>query len=157
MIIGYLAESKLERIWLSGQGISNVAMIQQTGEGWIYLLAAVRTGTRSCIQRLVVRGRRRELGLGSIPFVSFAEARETAVANRKVAREGVELADKHHVRAMPTVAEAAESVLEQKRPGWRSSKHGQQWWSTVMRFTLPHLGRLPVCEVTSADVLHPNT
>jgi hypothetical protein len=24
MIIGYLAESKLERIWLSGQGISNV-------------------------------------------------------------------------------------------------------------------------------------
>ena len=34
---------------------------------------------------------------------------------------------------------------------------GQQWWSTVTRFTLPHLGRLPVCEVTSADVLHPNT
>jgi hypothetical protein len=144
MIIGYLAESKLERIWLSGQGISNVvkhddhdrkkkgdrviiykehefifeskslqtAMIQRTGEGWIYLLVQP-SGTRSCIQRLVVRGRRRELGLGSIPFVSFAEARETAVANRKVAREGVDpLADKHHVRAMPTVAEAAESVLE---------------------------------------------
>ena len=41
----------------------------------------------------------------------------------------------------------------QKRPGWRSPKHGQQWWSTVSRFAFPDLGTLPVGEVTSADVL----
>ena len=63
------------------------------------------------------------------------------------------LADKRRVRAMPTFAEAAEHVLEQKRPGWRSPKHGQQWWSTVSRFALPDLGKLPVGDVTSADVL----
>ncbi len=32
------------------------------------------TGTRSWIQRLVVRGRRRELGLGSVHLVSLADA-----------------------------------------------------------------------------------
>ena len=46
------------------------------------------SGTRSWIQRLVVRGRRRELGLGSVALVSLAEAREKALANRKLAREG---------------------------------------------------------------------
>ena len=86
--------------------------------------------------------------------MSLAEARDKAIANRKVAREGGDpLADKCRVRAMPTFAEVAERVLEQKRPGWRSPKHGQQWWSTVSRFALPDLGNLPVGEVTSADVL----
>ena len=47
-----------------------------------------RTGTRSWIQRLVVRGRKRELGLGSVALVSLAEAREQALANRKLARVG---------------------------------------------------------------------
>ena len=38
------------------------------------------TGARSWVQRLVIRGRRRELGLGSIELVTLAEAREKAVA-----------------------------------------------------------------------------
>ena len=46
------------------------------------------TGARSWVQRLVIRGRRRELGLGSIELVTLAEAREKAVVNRKLAREG---------------------------------------------------------------------
>ena len=46
------------------------------------------SGTRSWIQRLVIRGRKRELGLGSVALVSLAEAREKALANRKLAREG---------------------------------------------------------------------
>ena len=46
------------------------------------------SGTRSWIQRLLIRGRKRELGLGSVALVSLAEAREKALANRKLAREG---------------------------------------------------------------------
>ena len=41
------------------------------GQG-LYLLVQP-SGTRSWIQRLVVRGRRRELGRGSIPLVSLAK------------------------------------------------------------------------------------
>ena len=37
------------------------------------------SGTRSWIQRLLVRGRRRELGLGSLALVPLAEAREKAL------------------------------------------------------------------------------
>ena len=70
------------------------------------------SGTRSWIQRLVVRGRRRELGLGSLALVPLAEAREKALANRKLAREGGDpLAEKRRIEGIPTFAEAASRVL----------------------------------------------
>ena len=122
------------------------------GQG-LYLLVQP-SGTRSWIQRLVIRGRRRELGLGSIPLVSLAEAREKAIANRKVAREGGDpLADKRRVQRTLTFEAAAAKVLEQKRAGWRSTKHGQQWWATLKAYAFPRLGTLHVSEITSADVL----
>ena len=84
------------------------------------------TGTRSWIQRLVIRGRRRELGLGAAALVSLAEARELALTNRKLARSGGDpLADKHRVQNVPTFADAAQRVLEQKRGGWRGRWHAQ--------------------------------
>ena len=76
------------------------------------------TGTRSWIQRLVIRGRKRELGLGSVALVSLAEAREQALANRKLARSGGDpLAEKRRSVGIPTFAEAARRVVEQKPDG----------------------------------------
>ena len=46
------------------------------------------SGARRWVQRLVIRGRSRGLGLGSYALVSLAEARELALANRKLARAG---------------------------------------------------------------------
>ena len=66
------------------------------------------SGTRSWIQRLLVRGRRRELGLGSVALVPLAEAREKALVNRKLARQGGDpLAEKRRSQGIPTFAEAA--------------------------------------------------
>ena len=44
------------------------------------------SGVRSWIQRLVIRNRRRELRLDSLALVRLAEAREKALANRKLTR-----------------------------------------------------------------------
>ena len=112
------------------------------------------SGTRSWIQRLLVRGRRRELGLGSVALVPLAEAREKALANRKLARQGGDpLAEKRRAEGIPTFAEAAMRVLEQKRDGWRNPKHSREWLSSLSRFAFPRIGKVPVSEVTSADVL----
>ena len=112
------------------------------------------SGTRSWIQRLLVRGRRRELGLGSVALVPLAEAREKALANRKLARRGGDpLAEKRRAEGIPTFAEAALRVLEQKRGGWRNPKHSREWLSSLSRFAFPRIGKVPVSEVTSADVL----
>ena len=112
------------------------------------------SGTRSWIQRLLVRGRRRELGLGSVALVPLAEAREKALANRKLARQGGDpLAEKRRSQGIPTFAEAAMRVLEQKRNGWRNPKHSREWLSSLSRFAFPRIGKMSVSEVTSADVL----
>ena len=112
------------------------------------------TGTRSWIQRLVIRGRRREIGLGSLALVPLAEAREKALANRKLAREGGDpLAEKRRTEGIPTFAEAASRVLEQKQAGWRSQDHAREWLSSLRRVAFPRIGKVPVSEVSSADVL----
>ena len=119
----------------------------------LYLLVEP-TGARRWIQRLVVHGRRRELGLGGFPLVSLKEANEKAFANRKLAREGGDpLADRHRHANVPTFAEATERVWTDKTPGWRHPGHAHDWMASLTRHILPHIGDTPVSRVSSADVL----
>ena len=112
------------------------------------------SGTRSWIQRLLIRARRRELGLGSVALVPLAEAREKALANRRPARQGGDpLAEKRRAAGIPTFADAAMRVLEQKQGGWRNPRHSREWQSSLERFAFPRIGKVPVSEVTSADLL----
>ena len=122
------------------------------GQG-LYLVVQP-TGTRSWVQRLVIRGRKRELGLGSTALVSLAEARERALSNRKLARAGGDpLAEKRRAEGMPTFADAAARVVEAKRAGWRSPLHARTWLHSLERHAFPRIGSRPVSEVASADVL----
>ena len=112
------------------------------------------SGTRSWVQRLVIRGRRRELGLGAATLVPLAKAREQALANRMLARSGGDpLADRRRVQGVPTFAEAAQRVLEQKQGGWRGRWHAQNWIRSMERYAFPRIGTRPVSEVNTADVL----
>ena len=112
------------------------------------------SGARSWVQRLVIRGRRRDFGLGSVALVTLAEAREKARANRKLAREGGDpLAERRRAWNMPSFSEAVKRVVEQKRSGWRNPRQAPDWMASLGRYAFPHIGRLPVSEVTSADVI----
>ena len=139
---------------LSTAFVRNVAQAGRYCDGDGLYLDVQPTGTRSWVQRLVIRGRRRELGLGGFPLVPLKDARAQALANRRLARAGGDpLAEKRRIKSMPTFAAAAEQVLAQMRPGWRNPKHGKDWMSSMTRFAFPRLGKLPVSEVTSADVV----
>ena len=112
------------------------------------------SGARQWVQRLVIRGRPRMLGLGGYPLVSLAEARNVAFANRQRARAGGDpLAEKRHGQGLPTVEEAAAEVLAQQRPGWRNAKYPQDWTRSLRAYAFPRIGALPVSAVTTADVL----
>ena len=112
------------------------------------------SGARRWVQRLVIRGKPRTLGLGGCAVVSLAEARDLALVNRRLARSGGDpLAERRHARGLPTFVEAAATVLALHRPGWRNAKHAAQWESTLRAYVFPHLGARPVSEITTADVL----
>ena len=119
----------------------------------LYLLVKP-SGSRSWVQRLVIRGRRRDFGLGSAALVSLAEAREQALANRKLARAGGDpLAERRRAKGVPTFSEATARVLEQKQAGWRSEKHRRGWMLSLERYAFPRIGDMAVSEVTTGDVL----
>ena len=112
------------------------------------------SGARRWVQRLVILGRPRMLGLGGYPLVSLAEARDVAFAHRKQARAGGDpLTEQRHAPHVPTVEEAAAAVLEQQRPGWRNARYGQAWPRSLRVYAFPRIGTMPVSDVTTADVL----
>ena len=120
----------------------------------LYLLVTP-SGSRCWIQRLAIRGRRRELGLGGFPLVSLAEAREKAFANRKLARNGGDpLEAKRKAQAVPTFKEAAGKVIAIHREGWKpGGKSEKQWKASLADYVFPRLGSLQVSDVTTADVM----
>lgn len=59
------------------------------GDGQGLYLKVDASGAKRWIQRIVVNGKRRDIGLGSAGLVGLAEAREKAVEQRKLARAGV--------------------------------------------------------------------
>ena len=137
---------------LSSAFVRTVAQAGRYCDGQGLYLDVQPSGSRSWIQRIAIRGR--ELGLGGFPVVSLQEAREQALANRMLARSGGDpLADRRRVQGVPTFAEAAQRVLEQKRGGWRGRWHAQNWWRSMERYAFPRIGSRPVSEVNTADVL----
>ena len=134
--------------------VRNVSQAGRYCDGQGLYLDVRPTGSRGWIQRITIRGRRTELGLGGFPLVSLKEAREKAFANRKLAREeGDPLSEKRRAESMPTFAEATGQVWNQLRPGWRSSQHAELWLKSLERYAFPRIGGMPISEVTSADVI----
>jgi hypothetical protein len=78
-------------------------------------------GQRQWVQRIVVRGKRCEIGLGNPTLVSLYGARETALRNRRLAQEGGDpMQAKREALAILTFEEAARKVHELHRPTWRN-------------------------------------
>lgn len=111
-------------------------------------------GSRFWVQRITIRGKRCELGLGAPSLVSLAEARAKALENRKLARLGGDpLQAKREAQAVLTFEEAARKVHALHKPTWKNEKHAAQFLATLETYAFPRLGRLRVQDVTTGDVL----
>ena len=126
----------------------------------LYLLVG-RTGSKSWVYRYRQDGRLRDMGLGPLHTVSLAEARDAALACRKLRREGgdpieARRAGRTQVRldaakAM-TFRQCAEAYIAAHKPGWKNPKHAAQWPSTLFAYVYPIFGSLPVQAIDTALV-----
>ena len=133
------------------------------GDGDGLYLHVAPTGTKSWVQRIVINEKRRDIGLGSYPTISLAQARSLAAANRSAVSEGRDpLAEKREAKqaahnpapSVPTFAEAAARVIELRRPTWSNPKHAAQWTSTLEMYAFPVIGQKQVDEVTASDAMN---
>ena len=112
------------------------------------------TASKQWIQRLTVHGKRRDIGLGSVTYVTLAEARKMAFENKKLARAGGDPVALRQRKAVPTFAEAAETVIALHEPNWRnSSKSAGQWRASLRDYAYPAIGAKPVSEIGPQDVM----
>jgi hypothetical protein len=112
------------------------------------------SGAKRWVQRLVIQGRRSDLGLGPVSLVTLAEARVLAEANRRLARAGGDpLHVKRETREAVTFAQAVDRYLEKKRAEFRSEKHRKQWRATLETYAFPVIGPKRVSDITRQDVL----
>ncbi len=112
------------------------------------------TGARQWIWRGTIHGRRRDLGLGSPPYVTLAEARETAFEYRRLARRGGDPAALRQHVAIPTFAEAIEPVLDVLRPSWKAGGRQEAIWRrAVEQYAIPRLGGRRLDQITAADCM----
>ena len=132
------------------------------GDGDGLYLHIAPSGSKSWVQRIVIDGRRRDIGLGSYSTVSLVQARTMAASNRTAVsagrdplaeRQAVKEAARNPVPSVPTFAEAAVRVIEFRRPTWSNPKHAAQWESTLATYVFPFIGETAVDEITSGDVL----
>ena len=119
-------------------------------------------GARTWVLRIVVGGRRRDMGLGGFPDVTLATARDKARSARELVENGIDpILQRHQAKSLlraqqaaaKTFAQCARELIEVKSPEWSNPKHGQQWTNTLETYAFPALGRLLVADVGVPHVL----
>ena len=112
-----------------------------------------KTGSKSWAQRIWYNGKQLELGLGSYPNVMLAEARRIAAENKSLVSKGINPKyQREKAKAIPTFSEVMESALPAILDGLSNDKHKAQWRSTLETYALPHIGGMPVNEITVNEI-----
>jgi integrase len=112
-----------------------------------------------------IRGKRVEMGLGSIATVPLRQVKlEAAEYRLMIARGRCPLTERQaerearrtghsRVRGPRTFEAIAEAYIAFHRPTWSSKKHAAQWESTLATYAYPVIGHLPVGRVDVGEVL----
>ena len=138
---------------LTAAKVKSITKSGMHGDGNGLYLNVTKTGSRSWVQRIVIGGRRRELGLGGYPATGLADARALAHANKSLVTAGRDPVAERRRTNVPTFREAAKRVFEANLPRWRNGKHTKSWWQTLERHAFPTLGDMRVDHIQRSDVL----
>jgi hypothetical protein len=114
-----------------------------------------------------IAGKSRQLGLGSYPVVSLADARNAAALQRAIRASGREpllvkrearadLVAKIKAEAAPkpetkTFAQCAAAYITEHKAGWENQKSESAWTSTLKTYASPVIGSKNVVAVTTED------
>jgi len=116
---------------------------------------------RSWILRVMVGDERQQIGLGSYPQVTLAEAREQAKKLAADAKQGVNLKAKKRTERSAllsaasknkTFRECAMAYMEAHSSDYTSDKHRKQWPATLEAYAYKLIGNMLVSDIAMRDV-----
>jgi integrase len=101
--------------------------------------------------RIIVNGKRREMGLGSWPDVSIAEARDRAKTARRLVRDGLDpIEERNKNRRQPkrlSVEQAIQECFEARRAELKNNGRSGRWLTPLRLHIIPKIGKLPIEDV----------
>lgn len=125
-------------------------------------LQVTPAGARSWVLRVMVAGKRRDVGLGSFGAVTLAKAREAARELRERIKAGADpVAERQAARSAAraerlkawTFDACADAYIKAHAAGWKNAKHGQQWRNTLDTYARPIIGAMLARDVELPHVL----
>lgn len=150
-----MAERRAEKVLTAAFLATDLAPGKYHDGGNIGLFLRVEpNGKRFWVQRLTVKGKRTEIGLGSFPLVKLADARAKATENKRLTVLGGDpLEAKRKAKDALTFSKAMDLYLAKKEAEFRNEKHKKQWRSTLEAYAVPTLGNLSVASIETRHIL----
>ena len=118
------------------------------------ILRVAPGGSKQWVWRGTIRGKRRDLGLGSIHYTTLAEAREIAWEFRRLARQGGDPSTlRYRSPTVPTFEQAVDAAIAARRGGWRDGGRSEAIWrASLQTYIFPAIGSMPVDQITPGDL-----
>jgi integrase len=150
--VNQLTATKVQKIKAPGMYPDGVGLyLQVIGEA------------KSWILRFSLRGKARQMGLGSLRKVSLADARRKAADCHKLLDDHIDpiehRAKERAANALAsatktvTFAEAAAIYIASHRRGLKNLKHAAQWAATIATYAEPIIGKRDVADINTSHVL----
>lgn len=118
--------------------------------GGLYLQVA-KGGSKSWIQRIMVNGKRKNIGLGGFQVISISKARELSLKTRLEVAEGNDPTAKK--LKMLSFREAMQLTLEKKRGEWTSAVVEKNWQGRLDTHVLEQWGERKINTIDQIDAL----
>ena len=139
---------------LTKRAIDRALPGRHTDGGGLYLVVD-KSGAKRWLVRLVIKGSRRDLGLGSVSLVDVEEARARALDYRRTARAGgdpfAEVEEKKRLSTpFKEIAERLHEVVVLNAT--TNGKHQDQWINTLKTYAFPVIGDKALDDITTEDI-----
>jgi len=158
--MGKLSPAKIKSVTRAGEHRPGVY-----GDGGGLYLNVGPTGAASWLFRFMLNGKAREMGLGPLHTIVLAEARERALAARRLRLDGIDPLEAKQAEkarkaaeaaalaaALVTFRKAAEGYIEANKAAWRNEKHAWQWSQTLKAHVYPVIADVPMSTVNTGHV-----
>ena len=104
-------------------------------------------------------GKSREMGIGSYPEISLAEARNITLDKRRLKSQNVDPIHEKRVlqkieqeKSRRRFSHIAKDYIEDNKDAWKNPKHTQQWHNTLRQYAFPILDEVPFHAIKSDHV-----
>ena len=108
------------------------------GHGLSLLVKPMSAGgfSKAFSQRLRLRGKPFNRGLGSYPLVTLAEARQQALVNARIVRRGVDpRVERKREASMPTFEQASDRAIAFRAKGWKPGSRTERFGALDLQNT----------------------